>query len=68
MLGRVQRVRMAMSSLDGKAMLRNPMSHCLLWVWAARDKQVAAFPPCGGLVTFPEESGVAWVELQMPGP
>jgi hypothetical protein len=49
-------------------MLGSLISHCLLQVWVAGDRQVAAFPPSGGLVTFPGESGVAWVELQMPGP
>lgn len=60
---RVQKLCMAM-----RAMLGNLMSHCLFQVWVAGDRQVSAFPPSGGLVTFPGESGVAWVELEMPGP
>lgn len=65
---RVQNFSMALSTLGGRAMPGSLVTHCLLQVWAAGDRQVAAFPPCGGLVTFPGESGVAWVELQMPGP
>lgn len=64
----VQNLCMAMSTLGGRAMPSNLVSHCLLQVWAAGDGQVAASPPRGGLVTFPGESGVAWVDLQMPGP
>lgn len=65
---RVQNLCMAMSSLGGRAMLGSLMIHCLLQVWVAGDRQVAAFPPSGGLVTFPGESGVAWVEPEIPGP
>ena len=65
---RVQNFSMAMSTLGGRAMPGSLVTHCLLQVWAAGDRQVAVFPPCGGLVTFPGESGVAWVELRMPGP
>lgn len=65
---RVQSLCTAMSSLGGRAVLGCLMSHRLLQVWVAGDRQVAAFPSSGGLVTFPGESGVAWVELEMPGP
>lgn len=64
---RVQNFYRAMSTLGGRAMPGSLVTHCLLQVWAAGDRQVAAFPPCGGLVTFPGASGVAWVELRMPG-
>lgn len=65
--GEVQNVCVAMAWVEEPCWVAL-MNHCLLQVWVAGDRQVAAFPPSGGLVTFPGESGVAWVGLEMPGP